>query len=117
MNFLADECVDRLIVGRLRKDGHEVVYVAEMDPGISDDTILKTANKAGCILVTTDKDFGELVFRQKRVSSGVVLLRIAGLPALHKADIVSSVIQTHSDKIKGAFTVVSPGTVRIRKNI
>lgn len=36
MNFLADESVDQQIVDRLRADGHAVVYVAEMDPGIDD---------------------------------------------------------------------------------
>ena len=117
MNFMADECVDRLVVERLRKDGHEVEYVADMDPGISDDAVLAAANRTGCILVKTDKDFGELIFRQKRMSSGVVLLRIDGLTSKRKADLVSSVVQTHSGEIKEAFTVVSPATVRIRKKI
>ena len=44
MNLLADESIDRQIVDRLRQDGHLVHYVAEMDPGIPDDTVLYLAN-------------------------------------------------------------------------
>lgn len=64
MKFLADESVDYQIVDRLRQDGHEIWYVAEMEPGISDDAVLDEANKKMAILLTSDKDFGELVFRQ-----------------------------------------------------
>ncbi len=43
MKFLADESIDRQIVDRLRKDSHEILYVAEMEPGISDNTVVSTA--------------------------------------------------------------------------
>lgn len=45
MNLLIDESVDRQIVERLRQDGHNVLYIAEMEPGISDDVILERANE------------------------------------------------------------------------
>ena len=73
MKFLVDESVDRQVVDRLRMDGYEVWYVTEMDPGIPDDFVLNRANQELAILVTADKDFGELVFRQKRISKGVFL--------------------------------------------
>ena len=79
MNFLADESVDQQIVDRLREDGHFVVYVAEMDPGIDDKDVLYAANQQMALLITADKGFGELVFRQRLVSKGVVLVRLAGL--------------------------------------
>lgn len=66
MNLLADESVDRQIVERLRQDGHEVLYAAEMEPGIPDDVVLERANEISAWLMTADKDFGELVFRDKR---------------------------------------------------
>ncbi len=68
MNFLADESVDRQIVDALRGDDHAVLYVTEMDPGISDDEVLDKAEKGSAILITADKDFGELVFRQQRIT-------------------------------------------------
>lgn len=117
MNLMADECIDRHIVVRLREEGHDVLYVAEIEPSIPDETILKRANQKNALLLTADKDFGELVFRQNRVSAGVVLLRLAGLSQTEKAKVVSSAIREHSDELFQSFTVVSPGIVRIRKRI
>ena len=79
MNLLIDESVDRQIVEELRRDGHNVAYVAEMDPGISDDAVLSVANNMTALLVTADKDFGELVFRRRQINAGVLLIRLAGL--------------------------------------
>jgi len=62
MNLVADESVDGPIVERLRQDGHAVFYIAELDPGIDDDAVLDEANRSGALLITSDKDFGELVF-------------------------------------------------------
>jgi len=56
MNLLADEGVDGPIVNRLRQEGHEVAYIAEMSPGIDDDTILHQANDNSALLLTLDKD-------------------------------------------------------------
>jgi predicted nuclease of predicted toxin-antitoxin system len=114
MNLLADESVDRAVVDRLRQEGHDVVYVAELSPSITDDEVLQRANDRGALLVTADKDFGELVFRLGRVHTGVVLLRLAGLPVLAKGDIVVEALRDHAAAMPGAFSVVSPGLVRIR---
>jgi hypothetical protein len=45
MNLLADESLDRQIVERLRLDGHEVLYVAELEPGLTDEQVLARANE------------------------------------------------------------------------
>ena len=92
MNFLADESVDRQVVGQLREDGHDVLSVAEMEPGISDAAVLTMANQRQALLLTADKDFGELVFRQRYVATGVLLMRLAGLSPAAKAMVVSVVI-------------------------
>ena len=115
MNLLADEGVDRQIVDRLREDGHDVLYVAEVMPGISDDAVLDAANEANALLLTADKDFGELVFRQGRFTMGIVLIRLAGLSPIGKAKTVSSVIREHAAELRRAFTVITPGAVRIRR--
>jgi hypothetical protein len=64
--------------------------------------------------VTADKDFGELIYRQGRVSSGVVLVRLAGLAPARKAGIVASAIRDHADSLLSAFAVITPGALRIR---
>jgi predicted nuclease of predicted toxin-antitoxin system len=114
MNFLADENVDRPIVDRLREDGHNVLSVAEMELSLPDETVLAMANQQDALLPTADKDFGELVFRQRRVSAGVVLIRLAGLSPATKATVVSTAIREHASELSHAFTVISPGMVRIR---
>ncbi len=117
MNFLADENVDRQIVERLRRMGHNVEYVAETDAGISDDEVLEIANKKTLLLLTSDKDFGELVFRQQRITSGVVLIRLAGLSPTRKAEIVVSAVEKHGTELEHSFSVITPGAVRIRHEI
>ena len=114
MNLLIDESVDRQIVEELRRDGHNVVYVSEMDPGISDDAVLSIANNMGALLVTADKDFGELVFRRGQINAGVLLIRLAGLSLHGKAELVSAAVRDHCDELLGAFSVLSPGMIRIR---
>lgn len=115
MNLLADEGVERQVVERLRRDGHLVLYIAEMEPGIPDDVVLERANEITALLVATDKDFGELVFREHRLSSGgVVLIRLAGLSAERKAEVVSQVFEERGLEFAHAFSVISPGRVRVR---
>jgi predicted nuclease of predicted toxin-antitoxin system len=63
VNLVADEGVDRAVVDRLRQDGHDVVYVAELFPSVGDEEVLRRANAGSAVLLTADKDFGELVFR------------------------------------------------------
>ncbi len=115
LNLLADENVDRQIVALLRKEGHDVLYVAELAPGVSDDSVLRQANERHAMLLTADKDFGELVYRQRKLTEGVVLFRLAGLPSEKKAKLIAAAIKTHADELSQAFTVISPGMVRIRR--
>src|SRR5215213_9463754 len=116
MNLLADESVDRHIVERLRQDGFEVLYVAEMEPGVADNVVLERANERTALLVTADKDFGELVFREGQLSSGgVVLIRLAGLSAERKAKVVADAFRKHGAEFSQRFSVIPPGRIRIRQ--
>lgn len=115
MNLLADESVDRQIVERLRKDGHDVLYIVEVEPSVPDETVFDRANEKFALLVTGDKDFGEIVFRDSRLSSdGVVLLRLAGLSAETKAETVADAFREHGVEFANHFSVIAPGKIRIR---
>lgn len=107
MNLLADEGVDRPIVEQLRQEGHHVLYIAEMSPGIANDVILAQANSSRALLLTLDKDFGELVFRQGLIYAGL-------LPAT-KAQVVAMVLRERSIELLSSFSVITLGSVRIRK--
>ena len=102
MRLLADEGVEARTVERLRFEGHDVDYVAELAPGITDDEVLDRANTGQRVLVTVDKDFGELVFC------------LSGLSSDDKAELVAGAVRDHGNEMLGAFTVVSPGVIRIR---
>lgn len=115
MNLVCDEGVERTIVNHLRGQGHDVLYVAELERGISDEAVLAKALELSAPLITNDKDFGELVFRQRLLSTGVVLLRLAGLTNEAKANVVVSAIHEHSAELAAAFTVITRSRVRIRR--
>ena len=118
MILLADESVDRKVVSRLRQDGHEVLYVAELEPGITDDTVLERANERSALLLTADKDFGELVFREGRLTTnGVVLLRLAGLSSERKAELVVAAFEEHGAEFQNSFSVIGPGRIRVRQRL
>ena len=115
MRFIADESVEIQIVHRLRVDGHDCLSVQEQSPGAPDEWVLGAANSENRILVTADKDFGELVYRLCQANAGVLLVRLAGMSNLLKADTVSDAILQHADELPGCFAVVEPGRIRIRK--
>lgn len=115
MKLVADEGVDKSIVVTLRDEGFEVEYFAEAGHGTGDAEILAEASASERLLLTCDKDFGELVYRQRRVSAGVVLIRLAGLSAESKSRHVLQAIREHGSEMQGAFTVISPGHLRLRQ--
>ncbi len=114
MKLLADEDVDGAIVARLRQDGHEVAYVVEMKRGISDEEVLHDANQKKALLITADKDFGELIFRQGKLNTGILLLRLAGITPVKKGEVVSNALSAHGNKMLSAFSVVTAKLLRIR---
>jgi len=107
VRYLADESVERQIVDALRSAGNEVDYVAELAPGTADLDVLARANRQSMVLITEDKDFGELVFRRRQPSPGVVLLRLSGLTRQRKIAIAAQVFADRAADFAGAFTVVT----------
>jgi predicted nuclease of predicted toxin-antitoxin system len=114
MKFLFDESVDLPIALYLQDIGYDVQSITQTMPGITDNQVLEQAVRLEAVLVTIDKDFGELVYRMKIQSRGVILLRLEGLPMLQKAKILESVILAHSEELEAAFTVITQEQVRIR---
>lgn len=115
MNFCADESVDAPIVERLRQDGYTVFSVAETMPGITDEAVLRLANQAQALLLTADKDFGEMVYRQQLHTHGIILIRLAGLSMSQKTELVALFLREHLAELPRAFAVITPGLLRIRR--
>jgi predicted nuclease of predicted toxin-antitoxin system len=115
MNILADENVEQPIIVRLRAEGHQVIAIAETQPGIPDTEVLQQAVQAQLFLLTGDKDFGDLLFLQRRQApQGVILVRLPDtLTSQQKATIVADVLRLHAPQLLGAFTVISQNGVRL----
>lgn len=114
MRFLADENVSRLVIDGLRREGHDVEAITEENPGAPDTQVLQVAGESGCILVTEDKDFGELVIRQRRPVRGVVLLELDRRSNAAEAQRVIEIVRRHGDKLEGQLVVLEPARTRLR---
>ena len=116
MILVADESVDRQVVAAL--NGIVDIYdVATLDRGVRDDVVLSIARDRGAVLLTADKEFGELVFRQRRTHHGVILTRLSGMPPEEKANLVAGVFHRYIDELSDAFVVITASGVRIRRRI
>ena len=113
-NFLIDESVDFRIVNALREEGYTVKAVVEMSPGITDAQIMKLALKMEAIIITEDKDFGELSFRLQKPNLGIILFRLGNLPIHERIQKLNSLLVRYSSRLENRFTVISPQKLRIR---
>src|SRR5947207_14334503 len=114
MRLLADENVSRLVIERLRTCGFEVISVSDTNRGAPDTDVLSGADAEGCILITEDRDFGELVIRQRLSVRGVILLELDRLSNEAEANIVLEVVHTQQGKLSGNLVIIEPARVRIR---
>jgi predicted nuclease of predicted toxin-antitoxin system len=114
MRFLADENVSRLVIERLRNDGHDLISIAETRPGARDEDVLNAANADGRVLISEDRDFGEMVIRQRLSIPGIVLLELDRLSNATEAAAVAEVVSTHADRFFGNLVVIEPGRIRVR---
>lgn len=114
MLFVADENVSRRVVERLRAIGLDVTSIAGTHTGISDTEVLKVAAADGRILITEDRDFGELVVRQRLGVRGVILLELDRLSNAAEANRVAEVIAANAKRLSGNLIVIEPARVRIR---
>jgi predicted nuclease of predicted toxin-antitoxin system len=117
VKFLVDENIDEEITDGLRSDGHIVLSVSETKPSIADTEVMTIANSESALLLTADKDFGELIFLQELPSYGVVFIRLAELSIPRQMNRISMVINNYSDSLIGRFTVITKDRVRIRSCI
>jgi predicted nuclease of predicted toxin-antitoxin system len=114
MRFLADENFPRVAVTALEKAGHDVVWVRTAAPGSTDPQVLALAIREGRILLTFDKDFGELAARSPMSAGcGVVLLRLPVPNSETTADRLAAQISARRDW-EGHFSVIEPARVRMR---
>jgi predicted nuclease of predicted toxin-antitoxin system len=113
MNFLADESCAGPVIQALREAGHDVVAISEVAAGVADDEVLDRAQREKRVLITEDRDFGELVYARGRSSSGVILVRFPSRARRVKPATVVEAVAKLGTRLQDSFTVVEPGRVRI----
>lgn len=112
MRFLVDECTGPALGRWLRAQGHDVFSVYESARGLDDPDVLALAVEENRILVTNDKDFGEMIFRGKQPHRGVVFLRLDDERFESKARAMSRLLSSYGDRLANRFTVVSETRIR-----
>lgn len=113
MRILADENFPLDAVNALRVDGHDVAWICEDARGSLDAQVLARAQSEERVLVTFDKDFGELAFRSKLpAASGVILFRISAPSSSHVASVVVKALASREDW-NGHFSVIEDHRIRM----
>jgi predicted nuclease of predicted toxin-antitoxin system len=114
MRVIANENVTGTVVRKLRQHGHDVLSVKESMQGADDRSILQRAETDLRLIITQDKDFGELAYRYRLPAScGIVLFRLSGVDSSTDNQRMFDVIESRSDWI-GRFSVVTNRRIRMR---
>ncbi len=114
MRLVADESVEGPTVSALRDAGHTVLFIAETSPGIEDEEVLSFARREQALLLTADKDFGELVFRNREPHCGVLLIRSPEDDPDENAVNTLAVLNQHGPALLDRFSVLAGRALRIR---
>lgn len=115
MRILTDENVPRSVLTWLRATGHDATSASELGIGTPDTRWLAFAESEQRLILTSDKDFGDLVFRDRLTTFGIILLRLddVAVPGwVTRLQEVWSVVEANPS---GCFIVVTPHRVRIRR--
>jgi predicted nuclease of predicted toxin-antitoxin system len=114
VRLFADENVPWSLVERFRASGHDVRAAAEEGPGSSDDRWMTVAWRDGRVVLTSDRDYGDLVFRHRLPSRGVIYLRLDALPVPDRVRRLEAVWADIESEAAGRFVTVTEKRVRVR---
>ena len=116
LKLLVDVGVGRSVEQWLAANGYDVRSVRDIDSRMSDEGILALAVSEGRMVITMDKDFGELVYASGQPHSGVLLLRLEDAPSEKKVSVVRSILSQYADDMQGRFCVFQQGRLRIKRH-
>jgi len=116
MRLLIDVNVGRLVEAWLRDYGYDMVAVRDIDSSMADSHILAIAAQDERMVVTMDKDFGELVYRSGQTHAGVLLLRLETETSEEKIAVLTHILNYFAEEIQGRFCVYQNGRLRVHKS-
>lgn len=115
MKFLIDESADARLASYLTSLGHDATTVAgDYSPALLDREVLAIAQREQRVLITDDRDFGELVFRFQHPHSGVILLRLGTTSLAVKIERLDHILTAYADRLD-QFLVITERAVRVRQ--
>jgi len=114
LKLLLDENIGIFTIMFLRKRGHDVVGVLELNRGIPDEAVLARAVAQNRILVTLDRDIGRLIYRHSHKHVGVIFIRLKKESAKNINATLGIVLATYGEKLYGKFTTASQSSIRIK---
>lgn len=112
IDFIVDAGVGKIIENWLLSEGYSIYSVISLNPEISDSEIISLASESNSVIITMDKDFGELVYNRNFVHKGILLLRLEDAVAEEKLASIQNIIPEHIDKLKNKFSVYQNGKLR-----
>ena len=115
LKFLIDVGVGKKLEEWFFNQGYDLKSIRNINPYMSDKEILKIAVSEKRMVITMDKDFGELVYNSGLPHTGVLLLRLEDKRVNEKIKIVENILMNYSNKILNRFCVYKNGRLRIRK--
>jgi predicted nuclease of predicted toxin-antitoxin system len=117
VRFLADESCDFAAVRALRRAGHDVLAVAEVRQGMPDEAVIELALRENRVLLTEDRDFGQLVYAHSRQSGAVIYIRYPAAARARLGSDVVDLVERSGDRLGGSFVVMQPGRTRIGRSL
>jgi predicted nuclease of predicted toxin-antitoxin system len=103
------------VVAKLRDSGHDVVYIVDAAPSARDRNILELAKREERLLLTEDKDFGELVIHEtRRDIPGLALMRVRSERAQDKWARLSAALDLFGERLFGHYLVIDESRIRAR---
>ncbi len=115
MKFLVDECVGSSVANWLKQKSFDAVSIYDNFRGISDDVVLDKALSENRILITSDKDFGEMIFKNKKLHCGVLLLRLSNERPSNKISVLENILKDYAQDLPGNFVVATEQAIRVTK--
>jgi predicted nuclease of predicted toxin-antitoxin system len=115
MKFLLDESCDTAIATALDKEGHDVSRVSQVSRGATDEEVVKLALEQNRILLTEDKDFGQLVYATGEETCGVILFRFPFGEREVMARKTIELVEVEKEKLQESFVVLELDKIRIRR--
>lgn len=117
MKFLADESLEYPVISFLKENKIDIIAVRDLMRGARDAEIIDFAFKNDLLIITSDKDFGELTFRLRRPNCGIILLRLNEIESEGKANLLLNAILKLTPDIKNKFIVIDKVKIRIRSSL